>query len=306
MNMSSVINQLAVLFLVLSLGYIGNKTKILNAESNRLLSVLVMNITMPCTMISSVTDGSVKATGSEAVIFTLLIIASFALAGIIAWPVPKLLRAPRKDNSVIRCLLLFGNIGFMGYPVIQAIYGDGALFYVTLVNIPFNIMAFTLGIIMMSEKKAKLNLKSLVSPMLIASLVAVIIFAFHMTMPKIIVDTAALVGHMTTPGAMLIIGSTLAEIPIRNVFTDLRIYPIVLLKLIIIPVIIWFILHFFVTNTEILGIIVVESGMPAATIVTMLSLRYGNNENLASKGVFLTTLFSVVTIPLLLNLLFAK
>lgn len=304
MNMTSIISQMAVLFLVLTLGYISNKAKILNADSNKLLSRLVLNISMPCTILSSVMSGAVTATGSEAMTFMLYALASFAVIYAIAWPIPRLIRSPREDFGLIRFLLAFGNIAFMGYPIIQAIYGEGALFYVTLLNIPFNLLLFSVGIILTSGKKEKMNVKLFLTPTLFASLISVLIFAFHIAMPKIIVDTASLVGHITTPGAMLVIGSTLAEIPFREVFGERRIYPLVFLKLIVIPVAVWLILRLFVTDPQILGVLTVEAAMPTATAATMLSLQYGGNDKLASKGVFLMTLFSVATIPLLLYFLF--
>ena len=303
MNMTTIITQMAVLFLVLALGYVGNKTKILNAQSNKLLSRLVLNIALPCTILSSVIDGAVTASGSQALLFTGYVLVSFALFFLLAWLVPNLLRFPREDYGLIRSLMIFGNVGYMGYPVMQAVYGNGALFYVTLVNIPFNMLAFTVAIIMIAKKKVKLDLKFLLAPTLITQVVAVVIFAAHIVMPKFVVDTAAMVGRMTTPGAMLVIGSTLADIRFRDVFSEFRLYPVILMKLIVIPAATWLILHFFVPDAEMLGILLIEAGMPTATIVTMFSLQYDGNEKLAAKGVFLTTLFSVATIPLLLYFL---
>lgn len=302
--MSNVFSQMGVLFLVLILGYIGNKTKVLNAESNKLLSRLILNIAVPCTILSSVTDGSVTVTGHEALIFSIYVLISLALGFIIAWPVPRLLRSPREDDGIIRFLLTFGNTGFMGYPVIQALFGNGALFYVTLFGIPVNILLYSVGIIMASGTGQKLNFKKLLTPTFIASIAAVLIFAFKIPFPKIIVTTTTLIGHITTPGAMLVIGSTLADIPFREVFSEKRIYPVAALKLIVLPVVIWLVFRFFITDPETLGILIVQAAMPTATVATMLSLQYGSNDKLASQGVLLTTLFSVVTIPLLLYFLF--
>jgi predicted permease len=304
MDMSTVFTQMAVLFLVMALGYIGNKTKVLNAGSNKLLSALILNITGPCTILSSVMDGSVMASGREALVFTLLILAALALAYLISWPLPRLLRVPGGDVGMVRFLLMFGNIGFMGYPVVQALYGNGGLFYVTLFNIPFNILLFSVGIILIAGKKGKPDFRLLLTPTLISSVLAVLIFAFQFQMPKIIVGTVSLVGNITSPGAMLVIGSTLAAIPFRDVFREKRLYPVALVKLIVIPAVIWLVLHFFVADQTTLGILIVESAMPTAAAATMLSLQYGGNDGLAAKGVFLTTLFSVVTIPLLLSVLF--
>lgn len=304
MNLSAVITQMAVLFLILAIGYIANKTKILNRDSNKLLSRLVLNIAMPCTILSSVMGGAVTMTGNEALFFMGLVLISFALTYLVAWPLPRLLRSPREDDGIIRFLVAFGNVAFMGYPVVQAMFGDGALFYVTLFNIPFNLLLFSLGIVLTSGKRGKISLKLFLTPTLFSSMAAVLIFLLQLDMPKIMVDTAGLVGNITTPCAMLVIGSSLADIPVRDVFSEKRIYPVVFAKLIIIPIITWLVLRFFITDAKILGILVVEAAMPTATAAAMMSLQYGGNDKLASKGVFLTTLFSVVTIPLLLYVLF--
>lgn len=304
MNMSSVVNQMAVLFLTLAIGYIANKAKILNGAGNKLLSSLVLNIAMPCTVLSSVMNGAVKTSSHEVLMFSLFAVVFFALTYLIAWPVPRLLRSKREDFGLIRFLMAFGNIAFMGYPVIQSIYGDGALFYVTLLNIPFNILLFSLGIILTSGKKEKFNYKLFLTPTMFASLASVLIFGLNLSMPKVIVDTASLVGHITTPGAMLVIGSTLAELPIKGVFAEKQIYPIIAIKLLLMPVVIWLVLRLFVYDTQMLCILTIEGAMPTATAAAMLSLQYGGNDKLAAKGVFLTTLFSVVTIPLLLAILF--
>ena len=303
MNMSAAVNQMAVLFITLALGFIGNKARILTADSNKLLSRLVLNISMPCTVLSSVMNGAARATGHDVLVFLLLTLVFYAVTFIFAWPFPKLARSTRADSGLLRFLLIFGNIAFMGYPVIQAVYGDGALFYVTLLNIPFNLMLFSLGIILTSGKKEKLSIRLFLTPTMLASLVSVLIFALNITMPQVIVDTSALVGKMTTPVAMLIIGSTLAGIPFREVFSEIRLYPLMLIRLVVIPLVVWLALRFFVSDAQMLGILVLEAGMPTATAAAMLSLQYGGNDKLASKGVFLTTLFSVVTIPLLLFLL---
>ena len=286
MNMSHIFSQMAVLFLVLILGFVGNKTKILTTESNKLLSALILNISGPCTVLASVLDGTASATRHDALVFMLLVLAAIAVAFLVAWPIPRLLRAPRSEAGMYRFLVIFGNIGFMGYPVIQAIFGDGGLFYVTLFNIPFNLVVFSIGILMISGKNEKLSLKLLLTPTFIASIAAVAIFFLNITLPKIIADTAILVGHITTPGAMIVIGSTLAGIPFREVFSEKRLYPVVAVKLIVVPVLLWFILHFFIQGGMSLGVVVAETAMPTATVATMLSVPVRQQRQAGRQGRF--------------------
>jgi predicted permease len=247
----------------------------------------------------------VTATGLDAAYFMLLSLAVFLLAFIIVMPLPRLLRSPLSDRGLYRFMVVFGNVGFMGFPVIQSIFGTGAVFYVTLFNIAFSVLCFSVGIIMLSDKGTKFNPKLLINPTMVVSLLTVLIFYTKLPVPVILKDTVTLVGRMTTPSAMLIIGSTLACISIKEVFSEYRIYMMTFVKLLVVPVLAWLLLRLFVTDRLMLGVLVALSAMPTATNATMLSMEYDGNEQLASKGVFLTTLFSVITLPLLLFLLFS-
>ncbi len=303
MNMSAIIDQLAVLFILLAVGYAANKFRILTSESNKLLTKLVINICMPCMILSSVMDGSVTATDSQAAFFMLMVIAMYALTFALVIPVPWITRFTKEDRGLSRFMVMFGNVGFMGFPMIQSIFGTGAVFYVALLNMVFTVLTFSIGVIMLSGKGEKINYKLFLNPSLFASFIAILLFAMNIKTPSVIVSTTDILGRVTTPCAMLIIGSSLAAIPLKEVFSEIRIYPLTVIKLIVVPLLTWLVLRMFITDQLMLGVLVVLSGMPTATNATMLSLEYGSNERLASKAVFITTLFSVATIPLMVFLL---
>jgi malate permease and related proteins len=303
MNMSVILSQMAILFIIMALGFAANKFNILTPDSNKMLSKVVINIAMPCTILSSVLSGEVTASGTDAAYFMLLSLAAYALVFIVSAPLPWLLRTHKTDNGLYRFMLVFGNVGFMGFPIIQSIFGMGAVFYVTLFNIAFSLLCFSVGIVMVSGKGDKINLKVLINPTMIVSVVTILLFYTKLHVPSVIADTAVLVGRMTTPSAMLVIGSTLAVIPFKEVFGEVRLYPLSVMKLLVVPLLTWLVLRFFITDQLMLGVLVTLSGMPAATNAAMLSMEYGGNEKLASKAIFITTLFSVATIPLIVFLL---
>jgi predicted permease len=305
MNMSAVFGQMAVLFLILAVGYAAGKFKILTPEANKHVSRLVLNLAMPCTILNSVLSGDVTATGTGAALFLLLSFGAFALAFVLCLPLPRLLKAPAGDSGLYRFMVMFGNVGFMGFPVIQSVFGPGAVFYVTLFNIAFSLLCFSLGLIMVSGGGGKLNARLFINPTMIMSFITVAIFYLKPPVPAVLTDAAELIGRMTTPSAMLVIGATLAVIPLKDVFSELRIYPVALFKLLIVPVLTWLLMRLFIRDPVMLGVLVTLSAMPTATNATMLSMAYGGNENLASKGVFLTTLLSVATLPLVTVLLLA-
>ena len=303
MNMPAILTQMAVLFIVMSIGYVAYKFKILTNESNKLISKLVINIAMPCTILNSILSGETTATGRDAAVFMLMAVILYALFFLVSAPLPQLLRTVKGDRGLFRFMVVFGNVGFMGFPIIQSIFGTGAVFYVTIFNIVFSVLCFSVGIIMVSGKSKKFNPLLFINPTMVASVLTVILFYTKLPVPPVLSQAVNLVGQLTTPSAMLVIGSTLAVIPIKEVFSELRIYPLAVVKLLVIPVLSWLLLRLFVSDPLTLGILIVLSAMPTASNATMLSMEYGGNEKLASKGIFLTTLLSVATIPLIMYLL---
>lgn len=304
MNMTAVINQLAVLFILLAVGYTANKFfKIMSPESDKILTKILLNITMPCLILSSVMGEPITATGSQAAFFMLMVLVLYALFFIISLPVPWLTRFHQTDSGMSRFSIMFGNVGFMGFPVISVIFGTSAVFYVALVNMVFTVLHFSIGLTMVSGKAEKINFRLFINPSLVASLVAILLFALGIKSPVVIASTVGILGQITIPCAMLIIGSSLAMIPLKEVFSEIRIYPLTVIKLVLVPLLSWLVFHLFITDKTMLGVLVVLSGMPTAITATMLSLEYGGNDKLASKIIFITTLASIVTIPLMVFLL---
>ena len=304
MNMSAILTQMAVLFIVMAVGYAANKFKVLTSQSNKLLSKLVIYIAMPCTILNSVLSGEATASGRDAAVFMLMAVASFVLFFLLSAPLPQLVRGQKSDYGMLRFMVVFGNVGFMGFPIIQSIFGVGAVFYVTIFNIVFSVLCFSVGIIMVSGKGEKVNPMLFVNPTMVAAVLTVILFYTKPGVPAVISESVELIGRLTTPAAMLVIGSTLATISFKEVFGEVRIYPLAAVKLFVIPVLTWLLLRLFITDALMLGVLTVLAAMPTASNATMLSMEYGGNEILASKGIFLTTLLSVATIPLILYLLF--
>ena len=202
-------------------------------------------------------------------------------------------------------MTIFSNIGFMGYPVIQSIFGDEALFLASICNLVFNLVCYSYGVYLISGSgKLSFDFKQLINPGIIFSIIAVIIYLTKYQMPQIIGETSDLIGSITTPLAMMIIGSSLAEIPIKEVLNDIRIYPYTIIKQILMPILFWWVLKFIIQDPVILGVLVILIAMPVGSIAIMFCNQFEGNTTLASKSIFITTLASVFTIPILVYLLF--
>lgn len=201
--------------------------------------------------------------------------------------------------------ILFMNNVFIGFPVIEALFGQGAVFCASLSNIPFNILLYSLGVAKLcgTGGQRTLRIRQMFSAPLIATLVAVLLFLVKIPVPTVLADTLSTLGGATVPMSMLIIGTSLNAISIKKAVSDWRVYILSLARLVVCPVLVWLVLRLFLTDPLMLGIIVVISACPSATMLTILSVQFGADDALASKTIFVSTLLSALTLPLITWLL---
>ena len=301
MDFTSILMQMVELFLVIIVGYAANKLHVMDGDFNKRLTNLVLTITTPCLVLSSVLSSeqtfSLGQIGSSMGIAVLGYVLSVAIALLVTW----LMRTPREKVGVMRFMFIFGNVGFIGFPVIKTIFGSDAVFYAAIFNMPFNLLVYTVGAMMVAGKGdgMKLTWKDLCSPCVISSVLALVIALAQIRLPALVGDTVNLIGQVTTPAALLIIGSNLANLPLKGIFGGPRIWIMSAVRLLGTPMLLWLLLRGWVADPIILGVAVVIQGMPVATNCTMLALQYNGDAASAGQGTFVSTLLSIVTIPIL-------
>lgn len=300
MDIGIVISQMLELFFILGLGYLAARKKIVSSQFGNELSRLILNITLPCLMLSSVAAMPTDADQSTVIVMFVLSILFFTIMPFVAYGLTRVLRIKSEDRNLYIYMTTWSNVGFMGFPVIASIFGTGAIFYATIFNLVFNFFNFTLGVALMSEDGFKsIRLKNFLTPGILSAIIAVLLFVSGIQIPELLNATFETVGSTTTPLAMIVIGVSLAGISMKSVFAELRLYPYLLIKQILFPIAAWAVLQPIIEDTYILGIMVVIIAMPVATSAVLFSNLYENNVALATKGVFMTTLASVITIPVI-------
>ena len=303
MDFQAIISQLAVLFIVLILGFVVSKIRVVPQEAGSIMTKIVMNVTLPCTVLSSVVGGNLAITGQDAMFFLLMSLFMLFLSMVAGIIFSRVIGGERANRGLYAAMIAFGNVGFMGFPVAKSIFGADSTFFVSLNMIFFQILTYSVGGILVSGKGGKFDPKVLRTPVLIASFLVIPLALLNFSAPVFIRDTINLVGSVTTPASMLIIGFMLAQTPLRELFSQWRLYIATVVKLAVVPIITWAILRLIVSDPLMLGVLVVLSGMPTAAIVGMFAIEYEGNERLASSSIFLTTLLSGVTIPLVVYIL---
>lgn len=305
MNITVIFNVMATLFIGIAVGYFIRKIKLISQNFSREMSKLVNNVALPAYIIASVL--SAEKTLSNGMVFALLGFAAigYIVAIAVSFLISRLPVFPKQDKSLYMFMMMIGNVGFMAMPVISSLYGAEALFFASVLNMPFNIIVYSLGVYFVSGGKAKLKFtpKMFFTPGVVAAVLAIAIYILDIRMPDIIVDSAALVGQIMTPCAMVVLGATLSEIPVREVFNRPGVYVQSFVKLIVVPVLVWLVLQPLISDEIVLGVAVLLFAMPTATNSTMLALQYGGDYSLASSSVFVSTLLSMVTIPAIAALL---
>lgn len=308
MDIKVILMQMIQLFTIIFLGYILFKLKILDLDFNKKLTTLLLSVTTPAMIISSVLSTTVSQSFEDIIFVFVLGFIIYLIMPILGLIISKILKTPLHQQGLYIFMTVFSNIGFMGFPVMKAIFGNDAIFFTAIFNMLFNLFVFTIGILIMNYKtanKIKLNAKNLLSPGVIASLIALVLYFTHLKVPNVIASTISMIGDITTPMAMLLIGSTLANIPFKEVFSEFRIYPFTIIKQIIIPILAYPILKMVCQDPLILGITLIMISMPVANTAVLFATEYGGDVSLAAKTVFMTTLLSIITIPLIVALFLA-
>jgi hypothetical protein len=291
-----------VLFGIMALGYGANRAGVLDEVSNGRISRLVISVTTPLMIIKAVFSESLTGDKSDVVIIFLLGLGMYTILPIFARIAVRLLRVKPDDSGTYEMMLIFANTSFIGYPIMKSLFGDWAVFYSSILNMPFNFLVFTYGVYLVSRNSKdsiRFGIREILNPGVVASLVALLLYFTGIRLPSGIISIMGLVGDTTVPLSMLAIGSSLALIPVKDLFREPRIYVLSAIKLLIMPSVCYLLLSMVLKDQFLVNMITINVGLPAGTMTVMISNQYNGNTRMASIGVFITTLASVATVPLI-------
>ena len=296
------------LFALVVVGYVAGKLGYLGGEFDRQLSRLVINITCPALILSSAMTGTLP---DRRFILPLLLISviTYALLTGVAILLPRYLTQKKTDEGSIGFALMFGNVGFMGYPVVASIFGHEAVFYAAVLNVVNTFAVFTIGTVLITGKSdvegKHFQKKVLYStPMLAAYLTMAIVALEISNIPEAISQPLTMLGDITVPAALLIIGSSMSNLPLRSLLGNSAVYVTTLFRLVLLPIGIHFLMNALGFSPLVVNINTLVIAMPVATYGTILCLRHEKDTTLMTEVTFITTLFSMLTIPALTLLFF--
>lgn len=295
------LEQMIILFIVMMVGLLSNKMDIIKGEANKKITALVVNITNPCFILSSVLGDTAPINSKDLIHMACVSVTMFAVLILVATVVPTIFRVPKSSYGVYRGMLVFNNLGFMGAPIVSGMYGPEAVLFVAMFILPFNVLIYTYGILVIkdNDNSEKFSFKNVLNSGVIASILAILIYVVNINVPYVISSSIKLIGNITAPMSMMVIGASFAAIDFKKMLRNYKLLIFCFLKLIVIPIAGICIIKMFISNEELLGISLVMLATPVGSMVPMLATTYGGDVELGSVGVALTTVLSVVTLPLL-------
>ena len=355
------ITVMTALVIIVVIGFIAGKIGYMNEEFDKKLSALIVNITCPALILSSTMGDTLPDREMILPLLGISFLTYILLTGV-SFTLPRLLTRRKEDEGIVGFALMFGNVGFIGYPIVASIFGQTAIFYAAILNVANTFFVFTIGNLLVAngngngngndtlrydtaqaptireqahydnenynkednkdnigqhktpelnqdnnEKedlklrlKRKFEKKVLYStPMLSAYLSMVIVALGIDNIPEAISKPLTMIGNITVPGALMIIGSTMAQLSGRAMLGNVTVYATSLFRLVLIPLAFYWLFTWMGYDPYVVNINTVIIAMPVATYGTILCLINNRDTTLMTELTFTTTIISMVTIPLL-------
>lgn len=296
-----------IIFIMILIGVYLYKKNHLSNESSRHLSWIIVNITNPITLLCSALSEEEKVSAGEVGIAFISFAVMYAILIPAAYLIPMLLNVDKGRRYAYRMIAIFGNVGFIGIPFASAVLGRQSLIFVSICCLVFNIIIYTYGAASLKavaaeqhpgeERKDAFSAKNIINSGTVMAVVTIAVYLSDLKLPDMVNSTLTYIANCTTFLSMLVLGTSVAQMIPKEVFTRWRLYVFVVIRQILVPILLIFIMKPFIKNELILQTIAVMAAMPAANMPLMMAKQYSVKEDMISAGIILTTLTSIITIP---------
>lgn len=302
-NSIIIIRQLILLFALMLAGYYSFKKGWVTHKGSAQISSMIVKIFNPALIIASTAGSEYKPEG-DLIITNLIIVAIFFGSLIFLAPIAaRILRVEQKNRMLFRIMFTFCNLGFMGIPLVSGLFGEEQIFFVTWYILGFNFLFYSYGIFTfdkMTGKSSSFKPAKMFNSGVIACLIAFLLFLLPVNLPVIAVDSLAYVADLCVPLSMLVTGFALAQADLKMVFSDVKMYFYVAIKMIALPIAIAVIIKLVggTLDPVITGIMILMYGMPNASLPIIVCEEYDIESEMLSSGYALSTILCIITLPL--------
>lgn len=320
MSITVVLQQMVIIFILIGIGMILYRRKMISEEGSKQISGLIINVTNPALLICSALDDGPKATLGELGMALVAYAAIFAILIVIGFLIPHILRIPKSSRYAYQMLTVFGNVGFIGIPLASAVLGSESLIFVSIFNLLFNLLIYTFGISLLQRAaagqaktdtagsveqtaenaapSASNRLQKLINAGTVSAAITIVFYLGNFHVPFIISSALSYTGRATTLLSMLVLGVSVAQMAPKDIFSHPKLYAFTLLRQVLVPIGCVLLMRCFFDNKLILNTMLLMVAVPAANMPLMLAKQMDMETEAISQGIILTTVLSLLTVPL--------
>lgn len=307
------VEQFILFFALILTGYICKRQGIITDGMDRSLNRFIISISFPCLILHRMVNLNISDKAFAGFLMAVgICLGLFVVFAIYTFMYVKIRKFKDELRPIAEFAIISPNNGFMGFPVAVAFLGSLGLLYMVASNLALNLMFFTYGIILMkrgrnSEKKSFSMMllefvKLLINPKISAAIIGLILCYNHILLPSVVDEYISMIGAVSSPMALIFIGSTLYGSSFKTIIRKVKVMEISINKLIVIPLITLAIVYFIPIPNIIKAVLVIGNALPVATTVPIFCELYDRDKNAAGEALFMSTVISIVTIPLFLML----
>lgn len=302
--MSTITESVISLFIIILVGVYGSKKKIITPELNKGLTDILIKIALPFMIVSSFMftyDDSIKSNVLKTFYYSLF---TYAIMAIVSYTM--LIPVKKDKKTVLHFANIFVNTGYIGFPVLNSVFGSEGVIYGSIFNIFFVIFVWTYGVMLYKGELEKGYLKKelislLLNPSIIAVIIGLSLLLFDIKIKGPLLISIKSIGNITGPLSMLIIGVILSNVKIQHFLKDWTLYYGIAIKLIIIPLIIYFLSLTLEDSSNAVYSVIIMTAMPASAMTSILAESFNKEKEFAAVIVAATTLISLLTVPFLIK-----
>lgn len=306
MEFSAITESVFSLFIIILVGVYGSKKKIITPEVNKGLTDILIKLALPFMIVSSFMftyDDTIKSNVLNTFFYSII---AYALMAVLSYII--LIPVKKDKKTVLHFANVFVNTGYVGFPVLNSVFGYEGVIYGSIFNVFFVILVWTYGIMLYKGKLEKGYLKKeiislLFNPSIIAVIIGIILMVFDIEIKGALLTSIKSIGNITGPLSMFIIGVILSNVKIKQHLKDWTVYYGIAIKLIIIPIIIYLLSLIVGDSTKAVYSVIIMTAMPASAMTSILAESYDKEKEFAAIIVSATTLMSLITVPILIKLI---
>lgn len=299
-----IIQQMIVIAILVGIGFFLCKSGTIDDSVSKSLSSIVIDVCNPALILSCILTGDMNISHRELLVAIGIAFLLYALLCLLGFLIPKLIQIPSAEQKYYALMTVYGNIGFIGIPLARAVLSDTGMLYVVVMNIMFSLYFYTHGILTLGGKSEKIKMTQMFGPGTIMSIVALVVFWFHLPLPKILSDSVVYLGNATVFLSMSLLGASLSKTSFRTICREKRMWIYLPIRMILLPLLLAFTLRAFHFSEDMVQAFCLMVSMPAANMPLIQAEKTGKNTMLLSQGIMMTTVISFVTITLVMSIVF--